>query len=128
MPFTIVRTARAWWPVTVDLVDESGAVGTHSFDMRFRLLKVDEAVVVERAVQDATGEEVAGDRDLAAIYAGLVERIADDWRGVLAENGDPLPWSAANLRVLMNEPRMFTRVFVAFRACLNAAPDIRSGN
>lgn len=128
MPFTIIKTPRAWWPVKLDIVGEDGAIEKAAFDMRFRLLKVDEAVAIEQAVKDATAKELAGDSDLATVYAGLVERFADDWRHVLAENGEALSWSPANLRTLMNEPRLFTKVLEAFRDCLNAAPELREGN
>lgn len=128
MPFTLVKAARAWWPVEWDGVAEDGAIVPNAIDMRFRLIKLDEAATFARDAITAQSKEQEDGADLAAIYAGLVARIADDWRHVNAENGDALPWTPDNLRLLMNEPGLFTVLFDAFRRCLAAAPKLRVGN
>lgn len=126
--FRIVKQPRAWWPVTWRGVAEDGSVVDHRIELRFRLLKVDAAALFIRDVIDAQAREAEPGTDLPGMYADLVARIADDWRGVGAENGEPLPWSPENLRLLMNEGGMFTHVFAAFRACLAGEPEVRRGN
>lgn len=128
MPFTLVKAARAWWPVEWDGVAEDGAIVSNKIEMRFRLIKLDEAALFARDALAAQAKEQEDGADLAAIYVGLVSRIADDWRGVNAENGDALPWTPDNLKLLMNEPGLFTVTFDAFRRCLAAAPKVREGN
>ena len=128
MPFTIVKHSRAWWPVKWNGVAEDGTIVENAIELRFRRTKVDESAAFIRdvvAAQDKEGEEGV---DLPALYVGFVQRIADDWRGVLAENGEPLPWSDSNLYLLMNEGGLFHRTFNAWRDCLAAEPGIRAGN
>lgn len=147
MAYRVVKDARAWWPVTWTGVTEDGDLIENSIELRFRRLKVDAAsawladVVVAQAIEAEPGA------DLSRVYAELVARIATDWRGVEAENGDPLRWDvpdgwlsdldadgarkpldAPNVRLLMNEGGMFTAIFKAFRACLSGEEKIRSGN
>lgn len=128
IPFKIVKQPRAWWPVAWPGVAEDGALVDNRIELRMRLLKVDESAAFIRDAMQAADREGGEDVDLAAVYAGLVTRIADDWRNVHAENGEPLPWSEANVRLLMNEPNMFTHVFRAFRACLSGRAEVREGN
>ncbi|HEU4958963.1 MAG TPA: histidine kinase [Sphingomonas sp.] len=133
MGYRIVKQAQAWWPVEWDGVAEDGTIVTNRIEMRFRLLKVaDSAGIIRDAAQLREREQEAmkagKETDLAALYAELVERIATDWRGVEAENGEPLPWQAANVALLMNEPGLFGHVVEAFRGCLSARPQIRAGN
>lgn len=126
--FRIVKEPKAWWPVTWQGVAEDGSLVENKIELRFRMLKVDAAAAFIRDVVAASETEAEPGADLPATYAGLIARIADDWRGVGAENGEPLPWSIENLRLLMNEGGLFTHVFAAFRACLAAAPKAREGN
>lgn len=145
--YRIVAQPRAWTPVTFPVVMDDGSVQTFMIEMRFRLLKVDAAtafigeVVRVQALEDQEGA------DRAQLYSELVAQIATDWRGVHAENEEPLrfdvpetwltdldaegkrkPLVAPNLRSLMNEGGMFIHIFDAFRACLAGQPKARAGN
>ncbi len=126
--FKIVKEPRAWWPVLWSGVAEDGTLVENRIELRFRLLKVDAAAAFIRDVVETQTIEAQPDADLPTMYADLVGRIADDWRGVHAENGDPMPWTPENLRLLMNEGGMFKTVFSAFRGCLSGQKDIREGN
>jgi len=145
--YRIVAQPRAWTPVTFPCVMEDGTVQSFTIEMRFRLLKVDAATAfIAEVVRIQALEEEAG-ADHAQLYTELVAQIATDWRGVHAENGDPLrfdvpenwltdldaegnrkPLVAPNLRSLMNEGGMFIHIFDAFRACLAGQPKARAGN
>ncbi len=145
--YRIVAQPRAWTPVTFPVVMEDGTVATFTIEMRFRLLKVDAATAfIAEVVRVQALEDEAG-ADHAQLYSELVAQIATDWRGVHAENGDPLrfdvpetwltdvdaegnrkPLVAPNLRSLMNEGGMFIHIFEAFRACLAGQPKTRAGN
>lgn len=153
MGYRIVKSAQAWWPVEWQGVTDDGEIVTNRIELRFRLLKVDAGMAFIRDVETAQEQEQEKGVDLPALYAGLIQRIASDWRGVEAENGDPLRWdgraldviaaaaregatpteieaakAGPNLCLLMNETSLFTAVIHAFRACLSARKDIRSGN
>lgn len=126
--FRIVKEPRAWWPVVWTGVAEDGSLVENRIELRFKLLKVDATAAFVREVRAISDAERDEDADLPALYAEAVLRVADDWRGVGAENGEPLPWTLENLKLLMNEGGLFTHVFNAFRACLAAAPKAREGN
>jgi hypothetical protein len=145
--YRIVAQPRAWTPVTFPCVMEDGTVQTFVIEMRFRLLKVDAAGAFISEVVRVQELESQGGIDQAQLYTELVAQIATDWRGVHAENGDPLRFDvpetwltdlgedgkrkalvAPNLRSLMNEGSMFIHIFDAFRACLAGQPKTRAGN
>ncbi|KQM23124.1 hypothetical protein ASE73_02555 [Sphingomonas sp. Leaf24] len=153
MGYRIVKRAQAWWPVEWDGVTDDGTIVTNRIELRFYLLKVDAGMAFIRDVNDAQDREAEEGVDHSALYAGLVQRIASDWRGVEAENGEPLRWDGRgleaiaaagrdgatvadidagrpgpNLCLLLNEPGLFTAIIHAFRACLGARKDIRAGN
>jgi hypothetical protein len=97
MSYKIVKQARAWWPVKWEGVAEDGAIVTNQVDVQFNLLKVDAAADWIAQMLGATKAEaqqnVSGDvKMLPAIYAGMIARIANNWRGFEAENGEPLAY------------------------------------
>lgn len=126
--FRIVKQPRAWFPVVWDGLDEDGNVVENRIEMRFLLLKVDAAAEFIRDVVAFSAKEGEPDVDVPQGYADLIGRISDDWRGVGAENGEPLPFTPENLRLLMNEGGMFTHVFNAFRSALAGQGKAREGN
>jgi len=129
MAYRIVKRPFAWWPVDLKIVEpEGGTIAETSFEMHFRILKVDESAAFMKQAMEAIAAERSPDAEHAKIYADMVQEIADNWRGIEAENGETMAWSNDNLVLLMNEPGMFGHVFEAWRACLNAAPRIREGN
>lgn len=147
MAYRIVKQARAWRPVQWPGITEEGEPVTNQIELRFRILKVDAATAFIREVVEAQSRESLAGVDQPQVYAELVAQIADEWRGVLAENDEPLRWDvpgswiddkdaegkrkplvAPNLRTLMNEGGMFTHIFSAWRDALAAAPKVREGN
>lgn len=148
MAYKIVKQRTAWWPVEFDGVDDDGKIVKQRMELRFRLMKVDSvAGLVEEFEQVQRAEADTSARGMPDRYAELLAQMACDWRGVLAENDEPLRWdvpsdwtperdaagnraplNAPNVRALMNEPMVFGHAFMAFRACINAEPGIREGN
>ncbi|SUJ08094.1 Uncharacterised protein [Sphingomonas paucimobilis] len=94
--YRIVAQPRAWTPVTFPVVMEDGTVQTFVIEMRFRLLKVDAATAFIAEVVRVQELEAEGGVDQAQLYTELVAQIATDWRGVHAENGDPLRFDVAD--------------------------------
>jgi hypothetical protein len=143
--YRIVPNARAWWPVTFPGVTEEGEVVTNKIELRFQLHTEDEHVALlteaaalpEKARQAADAAKAETDEKrkelertmLSGFYADFVQRLAVDWRGVAAENGDTLKWEPENIRLLMNQPGgIFQACVRAYVACRAGEKDVRSGN
>lgn len=129
--FVVVKERRAWWPVVWrGAAEDGGALIENRIELRFRLLDVDalEALQKRAAEVDTEIAAAAPGRARSEIYAGLIAEIASDWRGVCAENSEPLPWSADNLRLLMGVPGIFGIVMEAYRDCLAGRAETRLGN
>lgn len=80
------------------------------------------------AAADRPGAQAEGGKPLSHLCADFVERVACDWRGVGAENGDPLKWGEENIRRLMNVPGAFAAILTAYHACRAGGRDLRLGN
>lgn len=133
MAFKIVAKPRAWWPVTWPGVTEDGRIIENAIEMRFMLLKVDDRDALEEEIQErllasARAKAAGDDVKSSALMRDALQLFADDWRGVHAENDDPLPWSDENVRLLMNEPNVFERTLAAYRVCMAGGQEIREGN
>lgn len=133
MTFRIVAKPRAWWPVTFPGVGEDGKIIENMIELRFMLLKVDAAEVLDEQISTRMKEAVEAkqrgdDITSSMVLRDLLKLFAEDWRGVLAENGDALPWNDENIRMLMNEPNLFDHCITAYRRCLAGGQDIRQGN
>lgn len=142
--FKIVEKRRAWWPVKFGGVTEEGRVVENKIELRFLIPDEDELAALLVTVKElsaglpaALSGELGGEAGSVAIdnaaapsetYAAIVEMIADDWRGVGGENGEPLPFAPENVGRLMRVPNVFMATMAGFRACRAAAPEIRSGN
>lgn len=137
--FKIVEKRRAWWPVIFGGVTEEGRVVENKIEMRFLLPSEDEFADVLKRMRDldtgsgdaalgAAGSPAAVIEKPSVAYAAIVGLIADDWRGVGAENGEPLRFEPDNVVKLMNVPNVFMGVIDAYKKCRAAAPETRSGN
>lgn len=128
MSFTIVPNRRAWWPVIFSGVTEDGEVIENSFELRFNLLDEDEhhgLMVDANKIATSMGDDGAKFGDVALPF---VQRMAGDWRGVNAENGQPLPFTADNLRLVVVQPGVWSAITRAYAACRKAEPEIRRKN
>lgn len=133
--FKLVANARAWWPVAFAGVTEDGEVVDNRFELRFIvhgedefLTLLDEGVQLGRPEAAPAAGEQAEQPKLSALYAGFVEKVAVDWRGVHAENGDPLKFEPANIQAVMNVPGVFKAILQALVACRKGEKDVRLGN
>lgn len=95
MTYRIVRSQRAWWPVEFPGVTEDGEIVGNKIEMRFHQMKVDTGASFLREVLAAEQREMVEGVDAVGIYSGLVARMADDWRGLEAENGEPMKFDGA---------------------------------
>ena len=97
---------------------------------------VDPALAAEAlAMAEATDEPApagpAGPAEqtrIAVIYATFLQKLAVDWRGVGAENGDPLKWTPEEIAQLCAVPNFFKAAVAAWRDCRAGEKDTRAGN
>lgn len=138
MAYKIVKERRAWWPVKWSGVTEQGRVVENEIELRFIIHKEDEFVgLLSEAAQlpQKARDRLQGEADaeeertaLSVFYTDFLGKIAADWKGVLAENGEPLKFDPENIQLLMNEPGVFAAAVEAYRVCRTGGKDIRSGN
>jgi hypothetical protein len=130
--FKVVQNARAWWPVTWNGVTEEGSVVENKIELRFIVHGEDEFLELfeeGRRIDEAKAAEVDGEKPkLSELYAAFLEKVAVDWRGVHAENGDPLKWEAENVRLAMNVPGLFKACLASMVGCRLGQKDLRQGN
>lgn len=137
MAFRIVQNPRAWWKVSFPGVAEDGSIVSNEIEIRYLIHTEDEYVQLQaeatmlpeksRQAWEA-GDEATRATMASGIYADFIQKIAIDWRGVEAENGDPMKWSPEALRHLVNVPNAAGAIVAAYSACRRAAPEIRAGN
>lgn len=136
--FKIIAEPLVWWPVTFPGVTDEGEVVENKIEMRFVVLDED----AMEAFSIATGKLLASkltddnqeilapeDRPTSSTVAQqALQPIVRDWRGVGAENGEPLPYNADNFRALLRVPNVFTAILRAYGACRAGRAEVRSGN
>lgn len=132
MTYKIVKSPRAWWPVTFPGVTEDGEVVENKFEMRFKLLDEDEQAEIETELRLIADREDAADKKPSELSAPIIMRIAEDWRGVVTDDGTEagasLPFNQENVATLMKVPNVFLGVARAYRACRAGQAETRRGN
>lgn len=126
MSYCIVPNRRAWWPVIFSGVTEEGEIVENRFELRFNLLDEDEHFDLLR--QSVSIGNTAEDVKFADVAAPFVQRMAADWRGVAAENGEALPFTPENVKLLVRQPGVWPAITRAYAACRKAEPEIREKN
>lgn len=126
MTYRIVPNRRAWWPVIFPGVTEDGEIVENRFELRFNLLDEDEHFELLREAA-GIGDKGSGAK-FGDVAAPFVERMAADWRGVAAENGDALPFTAENVKLVVRQPGVWAAITRAYAACRKAEPEIREKN
>lgn len=123
--FRLVSERLVWWPVTFPGVTEEGDVVENKIELRFRVLDEDEFPAFLKDLMAAAAPEVEVTTTRAA---SVLAPIVRDWRGVAAENGEPMSFSAENFRLLLLQPGVSGAIGRAFISCRNATPEVREGN
>lgn len=136
--FKIIAEPLVWWPVTFPGVTEDGEVVENKIEVRFVILDEDamEAFSIETGKLLASklvgeNEEVLAPEDRptsSAVAQQALQPIVRDWRGVAAENGEPLPFSVDNFRALLRVPNVFAAILRSYGACRAGRAEVRSGN
>lgn len=133
MAYKIVSQPKAWWPVRFNGVSEEGEIVENGFEMRFVLLDEDENLVLERDII-ALSETAAsaGETSFSALATPIVQRIAEDWRGVTEDDGTDdgrsLPFVTENIARMLRVPNVLGAIATAYRAARAAEPERRKGN
>lgn len=132
MAYKIVSQPKAWWPVRFKGVTEDGEVVENVFEMRFIILDEDANIQLERDIREIATSAEAEKKSLSEIGAPIIERIADDWRGVTeddgTEGGRSLPYISENLKRMLRVPNVLGAIAQAYREARAGEPARRLGN
>lgn len=98
--FKVVTKHLFWWPVTVRMPDpdEAGKLVSQSFEMQFLALPRDRAMAIDEAVSALPPEKRP-----AHIWDFIVE-VSRNWRGVVNDDKQEVPFSAELLRLQLEFP------------------------
>lgn len=115
MAFVLKQSASYKWPVTFKLPIDGGRYEKQTFDAEFKRLPQARIDEIQEAVQDraravANNQEPEGqvnDRSVA-------DEILIGWSNVLDEDGDEIPFTAANKQALLEVPALASAIIVAF--------------
>ena len=102
--FRLVDTLTCWWPVTVYEPDpgKPGAFAEYSFEAELEILDRDAQranaderdAILLRAQEDPSEAKLkAANRELDEQEKRVLRRIVKNWRNVVGEDGQPLPFS-----------------------------------
>lgn len=123
MKFVLSATNRFWWPVKVKMPDP---------DRPGKIVTQELVVLFEPKDQDSAIEDQARIAALPATDQIVAERqlLADvvrDWRDVLDEDKQPVPFSDKNLNMALQQSWFRTALWSAYAQSL-AGQEARLGN
>lgn len=119
--FRLVKEAQAPWPVTFDLVDESGRIVRQTVTLRLVRVGVEEfnALFADQAPVDPAAAP--------AQNLSIFSRVVRGW-DVLGEDGRPLPFEPANMALLLDFPGFAAAFGQAYVRFWMAIPEEREKN
>jgi hypothetical protein len=150
--FKIVANPTAWAKVEFPGLTDDGEAVTNLVELHFILHDEDANIailadaaqlpgklrdMVAGAIATATGTPAAeaevptapiADRPASELFADFIMRVADNWRGVAGENGEPLKWSAEHVRALCGVPNFFRCALAAYLKARAGEKEVREGN
>lgn len=106
MAYRIVKRAEYFYPVSVDVVQDGGAVLTFDFNAKFKRLSDDQITEIRTAPGKYT------DRDVVML-------VLVGWDGVLDESGQPLPFNPDTVDALLRENGVPFSIASAWFASIN---------
>ena len=104
-----------WWPVTVNMPhpENAGSFVEATFEMQF------EALSMARAKQlDEEREKVPPEQQASRAFDFIFE-LARDWREIVDESRQPIPFSREALERMLQLPWFRTGVLAAYQQAVN---------
>lgn len=106
--FVFPKTLQLWWPCTIrtpiDAVEGQPAWREDTMEMRVTVIS--QATINEALVKDGV--------------SGLLKQVMTDWRDVVDEDGQPLPFS--EFEQLITWPYIRNGLFDAYMDCVRGGP------
>lgn len=124
MQFRLAKTYRYWWPVTVQIPDPETPGKIIVQDLKVQLEPMTQAEI------NAAQEDAAKLKTLRAVTDHGVRqmlRVVKNWDGVVDEEGQPVPFSAAALEQALQHAWFRTGVNRAILDSQNGE-EARQGN
>lgn len=109
--FKIETDFQYWWPVRVRMPSQAkpGTFDTAKLDVKFRALDEDAVRKMVADLNNLPEEQRAGHEHDVIISACL------DWRDVVDDAGEPIPFSEENLRASMRSAQFRNGLYEAYR-------------
>lgn len=155
--FKLIAAPLVWWPVTFPGVADDGSIVENKIELRFSILTEDDfdqyladahevdalktqedfaaareedGVVgrIVKRIEAITGEGKAKEAKPSVFKAAALAELVSDWKGVHAENEDPLRFSMETLSQLLNVPNVASAALAAYRECRAGRGKVRAGN
>lgn len=115
MAFVLKQSASYKWPVSFKLPVDGGKYEKQTFEAEFKRLPQARLNEIQDAVRERTRAAQAGES-----IEGMIsdESVADEiligWSNILDEDGDEVPYTAANKKQLLEVPVLASSIIVAF--------------
>lgn len=136
--FKLVKTMTAWWPVKVYEPDPErpGKFAEHTFEIEFEILDRAQAEELARerdaildVVKDSTGGENLREleRRLEEHNTKSFQRSIRNWRGVLDDDGNVLPFTNESLLLALKRNSVREAINAAYAEAIDSGK-ARLGN
>lgn len=101
--FTLAKERLYWWPIKPDVPSstKSGNWEQHSFEMQFKAIAQDRVDEIERQLKDLPPDEQFKRKH------EIILEVAVDWRQVVDEDKQPVPFSTDMLDNAMRAESWF---------------------
>lgn len=136
--FVFVPNLTCWWPVKVQQPDpdKPGQMTEFSFDIEFEILDRDESrgmedertALLKKVETDASEENLRKVQDeLEALAVSSFRRVIRNWRGILDEDGKPIPFNDVTFTLVMKHNRIRAAINRAYQKAIGE-DEARLGN
>lgn len=127
--FVFVPNLTCWWPVKVQQPDpeKPGQMTEYSFEIEFEILDRDETrrmddertALLKQVETDASEENLRKIQDeLEAQAVSSFRRVIRNWRGIVDEDKNPVPFSEATFAAAMRHNRIRAAINRAYQEAI----------
>ncbi|MCE2516265.1 MAG: hypothetical protein J4F41_00225 [Alphaproteobacteria bacterium] len=118
MPFQFTADATFKWPVTIikPVPDQPGQTTSHEFIGVFKQQMQHAHDALNDSLNEIDPRSPTALEEAAAINREWYRQILVDWEDILDGEGQPLPFSAANLDLLLTDPVVGLCISKAYNA------------
>lgn len=127
--FKLVPNLTCWWPVKVSEPDPNkpGKFIEHTFEAELQILDRDESqkadeqrrAMLKQAADDPSDENLAKVEKLLEAHDQMAfRRVLRNWRGLIDENDQPIPFTDETFVAVMKHDRVRRALNVAYQEAI----------